>query len=861
MSRRWFVPEVIQSSSMDCGPASLKALFGGYHRYLSYGRLREACQTDVDGTSIDTMEETAQRLGMEVTQMMMPPDLLLLPESACLPAIVVTRLAGGSTHFVVLWRVHGPYVQLMDPSVGRLWMKREHFLASLFLHEQAIPREAWLGWAESETYQKTLARRCRALGVPQPQWEDLAALDAALRLTEALVAERKIAHREVAATLAALRQEPGEIPDRYWSICPVEGDESQVRLRGAVLLQAAGCGEADITALPEALRLSLTEAPPQPGLHLWRTLREAGWAIAALLLLALFAAAAGTVVEALLFRSLFDLAKHLTLSGQRIAALGLVAGFLCGLLLLEWPAELSLLRLGRQLESRLRMQFLSKIPLLGDRYFQSRLVSDMAYRAHSIQMLRQLPELAAQLAKLVFALGFTVLGIGYFFPQAWLPAGLAAIAAVGVPLFCQAGMQERDMRVRELTGSLSRFYLDALLGVTAIQAHAAEGTLRRAQARQLAQWSRAGIRQLRFLVQAEALQLWSVFSLVIWLLWTQASAASEPAGLLLLVYWALAIPALGQQIANLARNYPELRNTMLRFLEPLGSPEEVVTAPEAGECKTTGVAIELEEVRVAAAGHPILNGVSLQVAPGEQVAVVGLSGAGKSSLVGLLLGWHQPVAGRVLVDGEVLDAKRLSRLRRETAWIDPQVQLFEDSLFANLSYGNDASAGERIGRSVEDAELSSVLQRLPEGLQTRLGEGGRLVSGGEGQRVRMGRAMARDGVRLAILDEPARGLDRRQRQDFVGRVRNRFPQATMFCITHDVVDTMAFSRVLVMEEGRILEDGNPRVLFEQAGSRYRALYDQEEMLRRHLWNHKMWRRLRLEKGRLQEEGAKQWSHV
>src|SRR5262249_19871057 len=102
MKRRFFIPEVVQTSSMDCGPASLKALFGGFGIYLSYGRLREACQTDVDGTSIETLENVAQALGLDVSQRMVPADFLLSEESACLPAIVVVRMPDGATHFVVV---------------------------------------------------------------------------------------------------------------------------------------------------------------------------------------------------------------------------------------------------------------------------------------------------------------------------------------------------------------------------------------------------------------------------------------------------------------------------------------------------------------------------------------------------------------------------------------------------------------------------------------------------------------------------------------------------------------------------------------------------------------------------------------
>ena len=123
MSRRYLAPEVVQTSAMDCGPAALTSLLNGFGVRVSYGRLREACQTDVDGTSIDTLETVANRLGLACEQIMLPVDHLLLDESSAFPAIVVTEHLPGQTHFVVAWRRHGRLVQVMDPAVGRRWMR------------------------------------------------------------------------------------------------------------------------------------------------------------------------------------------------------------------------------------------------------------------------------------------------------------------------------------------------------------------------------------------------------------------------------------------------------------------------------------------------------------------------------------------------------------------------------------------------------------------------------------------------------------------------------------------------------------------------------------------------------------------
>jgi ATP-binding cassette subfamily B protein len=337
---------------------------------------------------------------------------------------------------------------------------------------------------------------------------------------------------------------------------------------------------------------------------------------------------------------------------------------------------------------------------------------------------------------------------------------------------------------------------------------------------------------------------------------------ADAGGTLLLAYWALNIPLLGEEIALLARQYPGHRSSTLRLLEPLGAPEEddrsadgTVAAVAVSPPPSTGVDLTFESVSVRAAGHAILQDVDLRVAAGSHVAVVGPSGAGKSSLVGLLLGWHRPSSGRILVDGAPLDPGRLERLREETAWVDPAIQLWNRTLLENLSYGNQAAGGPTIGEVLRGADLFDVLQRLPEGLRTPLGDGGGLLSGGEGQRVRLGRAWSRSRARLVILDEPFRGLDREGRRRLLCRVRDHFRGATLLCVTHDIGETTGFDRVLVVEAGRVVEDGPPACLAADPASRLLALLDAEEAVRIGLWAGPRWSHLRVEAGRVV---AREW---
>jgi ATP-binding cassette subfamily B protein len=153
---------------------------------------------------------------------------------------------------------------------------------------------------------------------------------------------------------------------------------------------------------------------------------------------------------------------------------------------------------------------------------------------------------------------------------------------------------------------------------------------------------------------------------------------------------------------------------------------------------------------------------------------------------------------------------------------------------------------------IDAALLTDVLERLPEGLQTVLGEGGGLVSGGEGQRVRLARALLRKDARLVLLDEPFRGLDREKRRALLARARAWWKDATLVYISHDVRDALAFDRVVVLDEGRVAEDGPPALLAERQGGHFQALLTAEHAVRVGLWQGAQWRRLRLEGGAVVE---------
>jgi len=297
-------------------------------------------------------------------------------------------------------------------------------------------------------------------------------------------------------------------------------------------------------------------------------------------------------------------------------------------------------------------------------------------------------------------------------------------------------------------------------------------------------------------------------------------------------------------------------------MEPLGAPEEEKAAQVEHESYDlavnnrdqikNGVALSLESVNVVISGHTILSNLSLKIEPGEHIAIVGKSGAGKSTFVGLFLGWNRTASGQLRIDDNLVNYSVIEKLRQETVWVDPSVQIWNRSLYENLTYGSTSQANASMEQVLEEANLFEVLQNLPDGLQSKLGENGGLVSGGEGQRVRIGRAIHKSNPSLIILDEPFSGLERDRRRNLLTNLRRRWQKSTLLCVTHDISDTLTFDRVIVMEEGQVIEIGKPAELAEQKTSAYNHILEADRNAWDSLWSNQQWRKLWLEKGKLSE---------
>lgn len=830
---------------MDCGPAALASLLNGCGIDVSYPRLREACQTDVDGTSIDTLEELAVRFGLDAEQVMLPVDVLLEPENGHLPCIAVVTLPNGLTHFVVIWRRVLGWYEVMDPARGRSWMRRSDLESVLYVHETPVEAADWFDYARSETFVATLSRALGRLAVSAPKrdailsrvrdadWRSAANVDAAIRMCLELRAAGERVRGRIAERLIELaRSDPGIVPARCYQV-ESSGDETKVRLRGAVVLTAKGRArnpsEDDLVI---ARTLGGFSVPV--GRRVVGILREIGFAgfavrigVMALMMGAL------TFIEALVFRYLLGFQAPIEFW---TFALILIAVMLpsTAALVAELGQNRFSLTLGRQLEVQLRARLLRKLPRIRDDYFSSRLASDLAQRGHALSELRTAPTVIAGLSANVSRIAMLLVGLVWLMPSAvWivLTAGVFAIVA---PFGMFRLLAERDIRARTHLGALSNLYLDGLRGTEPIWTHGAARAMELEHESLLIRWVRATRRLRNVATWFELVQVIALGASGIALVVGAMDEGLPQGSVLLVAYWALFVPILSRALLGNLKQLPSMHNILLRVLEVLDAPEEQsdTQATRANPDVIGGVKLGFKQLAVSRGNQRVLADIDLAIAAGERIAIVGASGSGKSSFIGAIAGWHVIAGGVMEIDDVAADATLIQQLRQQTAVVDPESYLWNRELYANVLYG---AGGEPTGldSALRDSELLADLEKMVDGLATRVGENGSRLSGGEGQRLRIARALVRSDARLVLLDEPFAAMDAQQRRRMHDRVLARWPQATLLCVSHQVSETIGFSRALVFENGRIVEDGSPQSLLG-GSTRYATMVQSEVELQRRL---------------------------
>ena len=253
-----------------------------------------------------------------------------------------------------------------------------------------------------------------------------------------------------------------------------------------------------------------------------------------------------------------------------------------------------------------------------------------------------------------------------------------------------------------------------------------------------------------------------------------------------------------------------------RLFAVLDEPEE----PDTGtvELSRAGGTIEFRNVsmRYSNQASQALNDVSFVAKPGTVTAIVGRSGSGKSTLIRLLPRFYEPTHGQILLDGVPISEYRLRDLRRQIALVGQKVMLFDDTIAANIAYGSDITDEQVLRRAADAANASEFIDKLPQGLQARIGENGSLLSGGQRQRLAIARAILKDAP-ILILDEATAALDNESERLVQDALNHLIPDKTTLVIAHRLSTIEHADQVLVFDDGRLVEQGTHFQLLAKAG--------------------------------------------
>jgi ATP-binding cassette subfamily B protein/subfamily B ATP-binding cassette protein MsbA len=270
----------------------------------------------------------------------------------------------------------------------------------------------------------------------------------------------------------------------------------------------------------------------------------------------------------------------------------------------------------------------------------------------------------------------------------------------------------------------------------------------------------------------------------------------------------------------------EAAGSARRVLEVLDAPVELVDGP--GAVRLDGVAghVVLEGVWFGyEPGRPVLRGVSLEARPGEVVAVVGATGAGKSTLASLVPRFFDPDRGRVLLDGRDLRQLRLEQVRASVGLVLQESFLFPFSIAENIAFGRPGVGQEQIEAAARAANAHEFISRLPQGYATVVGERGATLSGGERQRIAIARALLKDAPVL-VLDEPTSALDAATEASVLEALERLMAGRTTIIIAHRLSTISRAQRIIVLDHGRPVETGTHNQLLHRQ-SHYARLHERQ----------------------------------
>jgi ABC-type multidrug transport system fused ATPase/permease subunit len=489
-----------------------------------------------------------------------------------------------------------------------------------------------------------------------------------------------------------------------------------------------------------------------------------------------------------------------------------------------------LVSVGLRMVFRLRCRLFDHLQRLSLAFHDTTAVGDSLYRmtwdTYCVQSLFNSGVIPALTAS------FTLLGIAsIMFVLDWLLTIVAL--SIGVPLVIlirklDRPMKDRTLRAAERESNISTRVQETLSSIRAVQAFGREG----AESQRFSTHANASLlAKLRLTV----LQAWSQAMVglllaggtaaVVWIAGQRVLQGMLTVGdvVLLVSYLAMLYQPL-QTLALTAATVQSAAASARRVFSILDAIPEVMDKAGAIPlpARTPGPIVFDHVTFAYDKGKPVLKDVCLEIAPGQTVALVGPSGAGKTTIANLFMRFYDPIEGQIRLNGVDLRSLTLKSLRQNMALVLQEPVLFSSTIRENIAYGCPEATSERIEAAAQDAGAHDFIQALPQGYETQIGERGVSLSGGQRQRLSIARAFLKDAP-ILILDEPTSALDSATEQQVLEALKRLMKDRTTLIIAHRLSTVRHADQIVVVQDGKIAEAGSHEQLLI-AGELYTDLY-------------------------------------
>jgi ATP-binding cassette, subfamily B, bacterial MsbA len=404
-----------------------------------------------------------------------------------------------------------------------------------------------------------------------------------------------------------------------------------------------------------------------------------------------------------------------------------------------------------------------------------------------------------------------------------LPPVALALVAIG------RKMRKRSGAAQERMADMTSILQETISGARVVKAFGMEGFEQGRFDEANERYYRAFVRLRRVSALARPVSEYAIVLVAVAMLWFGGreifeSRSIEPQQFVLFVTALLSTISPLKSLSEVNANVQQGVAAGSRLFGLLDTPPTVVDAPGARELKAIQRGIRFESVGFAyQPGQPVLRDVSFEIGRGEVVALVGSSGAGKSTAMDLLARFYDVTAGRITLDGADVREVTLASLRAQLGIVTQETILFHDTVRNNIAYGLASASDESVRAAARAAHAHDFIARMPQGYDTVIGDRGVKLSGGERQRLAIARALLKNPP-LLLLDEATSALDTESERLVQDALERLMRDRTVLVIAHRLSTVQHAHRIVVLEAGRVVASGAHAQLIEQDGT-YRRLYN------------------------------------